>query len=104
MNKLKSMSPAERAAAGAGLGLLCFQYFLYLAASIALTITTGYYLWAKDVDNVCKAPNSKDEKDPNNFVNVTDRFVIILKIYFAVFVTDFARAIIVLLSILLKNK
>ena len=52
-DKLKSMSPAARLEAGKGLVVMGIQFTLYLCASIALTVATGYFLWEKETDNKC---------------------------------------------------
>lgn len=51
------MSPAARLESGKGLVVMAIQFTLYLCASIALTIATGYYLWKKEVNNTCNAYN-----------------------------------------------
>ena len=100
-DKLKSMSPAARLEAGKGLVVMGIQFTLYLCASIALTVATGYYLWEKETDNKCKASNDKNTL--NDLIDVMERFEIILKIYFAVFVTETVRSGIMLLAIITKK-
>lgn len=56
-SKYQSMSPAARLESGKGLVVMAIQFTLYLCASIALTIATGYYLWKKEVNNTCNAYN-----------------------------------------------
>lgn len=107
MSKYASMSPAKRIETGKALAVMGIQYGLYLAASIALTIATGYYLWEKETDNECRAYNQKDQfqamMDGEEVIKVHERFDIILKIYFAVFVTEVVRSVIMLMAVVLKS-
>lgn len=104
MQKFKSMSPAERVASGGSIVFLVVQYTLYLCASIALTVATGVYLWDKEVDNECMAPNDWDDANRDNYIDVSERFRIVLKIFFAYFITEFARALLMLVAALAKSK
>jgi hypothetical protein len=55
--------------------------------------------------NSCSAPNSSgDLNNPSNYINVQDRFDIILKIYFAYFITEVVRSIIMLIAACAKSK
>ena len=82
MKKYKSMSPADRLQQGQGVVVMGIQYGLYLAASIALTVATGVYLWSveNDVDKyVCKSLNTGSggtSATPNNddYIKVNERF------------------------------
>jgi hypothetical protein len=103
MEKYKTLTPSARIALGVGMKFLGFQYFVYLCANIALTVATGYYLWAVEVDNVCIATNEKGNNSDDMRVNVSDRYNIILKIFFACFITEFARSLVVLIAIISKS-
>ena len=74
-----------------------------MCANIALTVATGYYLWAVETDNDCKAPNEKGDGNMENWVNVSERFDIILKIFFACFITEFVRCLVVLIALCAKS-
>ena len=111
MNKAKSLSPAARIEAGTGRCLLFSQYLTYLAAAIAITVATGYYLWAVEVpvydsssadynSYVCKAPTTDSLTD---LVDQSNSFNVILKIYFALSVTEVVRLIILLIAVGAKS-
>jgi hypothetical protein len=42
---------------------MAIQFTLYLAAAIALTVATGYYLWKSEVDNMCSSTNSEGDNN-----------------------------------------
>ena len=99
------MRPSERVELETGRWLLFAQYFTYLAASIALTVATAYYLWnveTSDNGYSCTAPITSSSD--SNTVNVTTRFEVILKIYFTVFIVDSVRLIVLLIGIFAKSK
>ena len=104
MQKFKSMTPAQRIQAGGSIVFILVQYTLYLCSAIALTIATGYYLWKEETENQCKAPNDKDDRDQNNWIDVSARYNIILKIYFAYFITECVRCVIILIAACLKSQ
>jgi hypothetical protein len=52
------LSAKARVEGGREVGQLTFTFFLWLISSIAITIATGVYLWEKDTDVSCFAPNS----------------------------------------------
>ena len=102
MKKAQSFTPAARIASNSGMrNLFIFQYFVYLAASVALCVSTAYYLWATEVpDNnlnqyICLASNSSDD---STMVNVSQRFEDILKIFFTVYFIEFFRNLLVLIA------
>ena len=111
MEKFKSMSPAARLESGQGLVIFGIQYGLYLSASIALTVATGVYLWDKETDNQCYGQNDSKAVlpgipptvDEDDWIDVSQRFSDILKIYFAVFVTETVRTALLLIAIIAKS-
>lgn len=102
---MKSMGPAARISAGQGIAILAVQYILYLCASIALTIATGYYLWKVETNNQCSASNNgeSDTLAGKNLTNVKDRFDIIMKIYFAVFITEVVRCLLMVIAVFSRS-
>ena len=107
MEKYKSMSPAAKIKAGQGLAVLAVQYVLYLCASIALTIATGYYLWEVETDRTCVASNEENGAPTNNSddnFDVNGRFNDILKIYFAFFITEVVRMVLIVIAVAAKSE
>ena len=116
MQRFKSMSPADRLKQGQNVTAMGIQYLLYLVAYTVLTVTTGFYLWQIEVPkkisgydtNDCVSINSNkgvitisDSKD--DYIHVNDRYQIILKIYFAYFITEQVRSFIMVIALLAKS-
>lgn len=76
-----------------------------MVSSIAITIATGVYLWNKDKDKKCYAPNSfEDFKNTGEWFDVATRFKQILKIIFALAITDVGRSVIMILAVALQSR
>ena len=56
------LSAVNRVEGGKQVRALTVTFFLWLIASIIITVATGVYLWSYDTDNVCKAPNSLSKR------------------------------------------
>ena len=66
MHKIEAeqvLSAAARVASGKEKGQLTLTFFLWLISSIAITVATGVFLWSKDTDTMCMAPNSYTQRD-----------------------------------------
>ena len=67
---------------------------------MTITIATGVLLWNKNDGTVCTAPNSYDDfKKPGEWYDVSRRFRDILKIFFALAITDFWRCNIMIAAV-----
>lgn len=83
---------------------MAIQFVLYLCASIALTVSTGVYLWDKETDTICYANEDKKQTiGDDDKTDVHERFNVILKIYFAVFITEVVRSAFMLIAILTRK-
>ena len=63
-------------------------------------------MWDKEVDNTCEAYNHKEQTPENSDderIQVHERFDIILKIYFTVFVVETFRSILMLVALITKR-
>ena len=81
------LSPVKRVEGGQQVKALTCTFFVWLIASIAITITSGVYLWEYDTEKICKAPNSLSKRSivfRNEWVDVNRRFRDVLKIFFSV--------------------
>ncbi|CDW88557.1 UNKNOWN [Stylonychia lemnae] len=104
-NKASAFTAGGRLESGKYKSILILQLILYSCAFVALTVATGVYLWDKEVDNKCAHCNSDGcNIFRDDVINVHDRFSDILKIYFAVFIANSVRCILVLLAVLTNNK
>lgn len=118
-DKAKNFGPAARIESGPY--ILLMETLIYWAAHTACAVATGYFLWCWESDedmNNCKACNNDYEvKSVNNVntpyytetcntddqIDVQERFSIILKIYFAFFVTQWARDSILIIACIAKS-
>lgn len=83
---------------------LTCQFFLWLSASIAITVTSGVYLWQKDENITCSAPNSyNDRGSSSEWIDVSKRFSDVLKLFFACALTDVVRSALALLAVRLQS-
>ena len=57
------LSARARVDSGKEKGQLTLAFFLWLAASVTITVATGVFLWNKDTDVTCVAPNSYGKRD-----------------------------------------
>ena len=83
---------------------LTIQFIAWMCSSIAITIATGVYLWNKDQDTHCTAPNFMDLRDdPTKWTDVRQRFHDVLEIFFALAITDWGRCVIMVFAIWFKS-
>lgn len=69
-------------------------------------MATGVYLWAKDEDKICLAPNSNLDRTVDasaNWIDVSRRFRDVLKIFFAVAITDVFRSVLMIIAVCAKK-
>ncbi len=86
------------------MGRLTLQFFLWLISSIAITIATGIYLWSKDDDLTCTAPNYlSDRSIKANWVVVSKRYDDVLKIFFTLAIVDVVRQFIMIVAVLKRS-
>lgn len=100
------LSARARVESGKEIPQLTITHFIWLLSSIAITISTGIYLWSKDDGKTCLAPNSYADRtiaNKANWVDVSKRFDDVLKIFFACAITEVFRQIIMILAVLRKN-
>lgn len=70
-------------------------------ASLALTISTGIYLFDVEEVNYCSAPkHGYDAGKQDNYIDVSRRFFVILIMFFAYYFVQCVRALLVLLSLI----
>lgn len=96
------LSAKSRVESGKEKGQLTFAFFLWLISSITITVATGVFLWAKDDDKTCFAPNSNKHRTiefQTEWVDVSKRFDDVLKIFFAVAITDVFRSIVMIIAV-----
>jgi hypothetical protein len=72
------------------------------ASSLAVAVAVATYLWSKDVDETCIAPEFLN--GPINIINVHDRFRTVLKMWFTFAVVDFFRSMLALVAISMNSK
>ena len=81
---------------------MTFTFFLWLVASIIITVATGVYLWAYDEDVVCKAPNSLSKRSTaflSEWIDVNRRYRDVLKIFFSVAIVDVFRSLVMIIAV-----
>jgi hypothetical protein len=81
---------------------LTFTFFLWLVASITITVASGVYLWAYDTDVVCKAPNSLSKRSTaflSEWIDVNRRYRDVLKIFFSVAIVDVFRSLVMIIAV-----
>lgn len=81
---------------------LTFTFFLWLVASIIITVATGVYLWSYDEDVVCKAPNSLSKRSTtfmSEWIDVNRRYRDVLKIFFSVAIVDVFRSLVMIIAV-----
>lgn len=81
------------------------QSLIYFLGVLGILIPTGIFLFNKERDNQCAAPN--DWEDLNNFNEYDDvdyRFSVVLKLFFTVFLVDAVRYLLLIAGILLRSK
>ena len=80
--------------------IICHFIPLFIA-SLALTISTGIYLFDVEERNSCWGPRrGYDLQQAEHYVDVGRRFFIILTLFFAYYVVQMIRSIFVLLSLI----
>ena len=97
------ISAKARVESGKEVKPLTITFFLWLISSITITITTGIYLWAKDTDHTCMAPNSLSDRTwtkQNLWIDQSRRFRDVLKIFFAVAITDVVRSFLMIVAVI----
>lgn len=96
------LSPVKRVEGGQQVRALTFTFFLWLIASITITVASGVYLWAYDTDEVCKAPNSLSKRQPfptYEWTDVSRRYRDVLKIFFSVAIVDVFRSVVMIIAV-----
>lgn len=95
------LSAVNRVEGGKQVRALTFTFFLWLCASITITVATGVYLWAYDTDGVCKAPNSLSKRSisfQSEWIDVNRRYRDVLKIFFSVAIVDVFRSLVMIIA------
>ena len=98
MKKYSYLTPSKKVDMKIFNKVLCVEFWINLTTSIAITVSSGYYLWAVEHDNVCTIGSSS--LHDTNLVNVTQRFSDILTIFFACSVIEVFRSVLMLLAVL----
>jgi hypothetical protein len=96
------LSAAKRVEGGQQVRALTFTFFLWLVASITITVASGVYLWAYDSDEVCKAPNSLSKRSTSfksDWIDVNKRYRDVLKIFFSVAIVDVFRSLVMIIAV-----
>ena len=84
---------------------LTIQFFIWMAGSIAVTISCGVLLWKREVETECLAPNyDSDVRVFENYVDVSRRFRDVLKIFFSVAITDVFRCVFMIIAVIRKSE
>lgn len=100
------ISAKKRVESGTQIPSLTCNFFLWLCASICITVSTGVYLWEYDGDTTCKAPNSykhRSDAFKSEWVDVTRRYRDVLKIFFACALVDVFRSLVMITATLKKS-
>lgn len=100
------LSAVKRVEGGKQVRALTFTFFLWLCASITITVATGVYLWASDTDEVCKAPNSLSKRSitfKNEWIDVSRRYRDVLKIFFSVAIIDVFRSAVMIIAVVKQS-
>jgi hypothetical protein len=93
-----------RVESGKEVGKLTVQSLLWFLSSIAITISTGIYLWSADDGDYCSAPNYQSDLNIKaNYVDVSKRFEDVLKIFFTVAIVDVVRQFIMIVAVLKQS-
>ena len=94
----------QRVEGGKEVGKLTFQFFMWMISSIAITISTGIYLWSEDSGLTCNAPRYLTDRTVQaNWVDGSKRFSDVLKIFFTVAIVDVVRQFIMIIAVLRKS-
>ena len=78
------------------------QFTYSAASSLAITVAVASYLWTKDVNNTCLAPEYFN--GPSSLISVDTRFRAVLKMWFTYGVVDFFRSMLAILAISKRSK
>lgn len=100
------MSAKKRVESGNQIRSLTCNFFLWFCASVCITVSSGVYVWEYNGDTVCKAPNSykhRDIKFKSEWVDVSRRYMDVLKIFFACALVDVFRSFVMILATLRKS-
>ena len=101
---LKVIIAKSRVEAGDERCKLTFQFLVWMASSITITIATGVYLWKWDKDTYCSAPHNMSLRaQPELWTDVKKRYADILKIIFTLAIADWGRCCIMLVAIWTKS-
>lgn len=93
-----------RVESGKEVGKLTFQSLLWFLSSIAITISSGIYLWGEGDPNYCSAPNYRsDLNNKANYVDVSKRFDDVLKIFFTLGIVDVVRQGVMLVAVIKQS-
>jgi len=98
----KSIAFVERLERGNQDDLLNVQFLYSAASSLAILVAVATYLWSKDVEATCLAPEFVT--GPAGLVSVHNRFNTVLKMWFTFAVVDFFRSLLALFAISLRSK
>ena len=78
--------------------VLCAEFWIYLLSAVAITVSSGFYLWGSEVDNVCFV--GATSLNDYTRVDVTKRFSDILTIFFFLSIVEVFRSAMMLLAVL----
>jgi hypothetical protein len=95
------LSAVKRVEGGQQVKSLTVTFFLWLCASITITVASGVYLWEYDSDKICKAPNSMNKRSitfKDDWIDVNRRYRDVLKIFFSVAIIDVFRSLIMIIA------
>lgn len=99
-------SAKSRVESGNQVRSLTCNFFLWLCASICITIASGVYLWEYDGDTTCKAPNSnshRTEAQSAHWVDVSRRYRDVLKIFFSCALVDIFRSAVMIVAAIRRS-
>ena len=97
MKSYGKLTPSNRVELKIFNKVLCVEFWINLFTSVAIAVSSGFYLWDSEVDNVCTIGSSS--LNDSNQVNVTKRFSDILTIFFALSVVEAFRSLMMLLAV-----
>ena len=92
----------KRVELGREKGALTCNFVLWMCTSIAITISVGVFLWTKNQNGSCLAPNTYADTPVANisqWVDVYKRYTDVLKIFLTIGIVDFFRSVLMIISV-----
>ena len=97
MKKYSYLTPSKKVELKIFNRVLCAEFWINLLSAVAITVSSGFYLWGSEVDNECIV--GATSLNDSNQVNVTKRFSDILTIFFALSIVEVFRSALMLLAV-----